>query len=39
VVARAREGDDSLPIARAVAAVEQAGGEAAWLLDRAAAGG
>jgi 6-phosphogluconolactonase len=39
VVARAREGDDSLPIARAVAAVEQAGGEVAWLLDRAAAGG
>jgi 6-phosphogluconolactonase len=39
VVARARAGDDSLPIARAVAAVEQAGGEVTWLLDRAAAGG
>jgi 6-phosphogluconolactonase len=39
VVARAREGDDALPIARAVATVEQAGGQVTWLLDRAAAGG
>jgi 6-phosphogluconolactonase len=39
VVARARAGDDSLPIARAVATVEQAGGQVTWLLDRAAAGG
>jgi 6-phosphogluconolactonase len=39
VVARAREGDDTLPIARAVATVERAGGQVTWLLDRAAAGG
>jgi 6-phosphogluconolactonase len=38
-VARARAGDDALPITRAVAAVERAGGEVTWLLDRAAAGG
>jgi 6-phosphogluconolactonase len=39
VVARARAGDDTLPITRAVATVEQAGGRVTWLLDRAAAGG
>jgi 6-phosphogluconolactonase len=39
VVAKARAGDGSLPISRAVATVEQAGGEVTWLLDRAAAGG
>jgi 6-phosphogluconolactonase len=39
VIAKARAGDDSLPVARAVASVEQAGGEVTWLLDRAAAGG
>jgi 6-phosphogluconolactonase len=38
-VARAREGDDSLPVARAVATVERAGGQVTWLLDRAAAAG
>jgi 6-phosphogluconolactonase len=38
VVARALEGDDTLPIARAVAAVERAGGQVTWLLDRAASG-
>jgi 6-phosphogluconolactonase len=36
-VARAR--DRELPITRAVAAVERAGGTVTWLLDRAAAGG
>jgi 6-phosphogluconolactonase len=39
VIAKARGGDDTLPISRAVATVEQAGGEVTWLLDRAAAGG
>jgi 6-phosphogluconolactonase len=38
VVARAMEGDDTLPVARAVAAVERAGGQVTWLLDRAASG-
>jgi len=37
-VARARAGDQRLPITRAVAAVERAGGSVTWLLDRAAAG-
>jgi len=36
-VARARAGDDRLPLTRAVAAVRAAGGSVAWLLDRAAA--
>jgi 6-phosphogluconolactonase len=36
-VARARAGDDRLPLTRAVAAVRAAGGEVGWLLDRAAA--
>jgi 6-phosphogluconolactonase len=36
-VARARAGDDRLPITRAVAAVRAAGGQVTWLLDRAAA--
>ena len=36
-VARARAGDDRLPVTRAVAAVRAAGGEVTWLLDRAAA--
>jgi 6-phosphogluconolactonase len=36
-VARARAGDDRLPLTRAVAAVRSAGGEVTWLLDRAAA--
>jgi 6-phosphogluconolactonase len=39
VIAKALAGDDSLPISRAVATVERSGGEVAWLLDRAAAGG
>ena len=38
-VARARAGDQELPITRAVATVEDAGGTVTWLLDRAAAGG
>jgi 6-phosphogluconolactonase len=38
-VARARAGDQELPIAQAVATVEGAGGAVTWLLDRAAAGG
>jgi 6-phosphogluconolactonase len=38
VVARARAGAEELPVARAVAAVERAGGTVTWLLDRAAAG-
>jgi 6-phosphogluconolactonase len=37
-VARARAGDQRLPITRAVDAVERAGGSVTWLLDRAAAG-
>jgi 6-phosphogluconolactonase len=37
-VARARAGDQDLPITRAVAAVERAGGSVTWLLDRPAAG-
>ncbi len=37
-VARARAGDQRLPLTRAVAAVERAGGTVTWLLDRAAAG-
>jgi 6-phosphogluconolactonase len=37
-VARARAGDDRLPLARAVAAVRAAGGRVTWLLDQAAAG-
>jgi 6-phosphogluconolactonase len=36
-VARARAGDDRLPVTRAVAAVRKAGGSVTWLLDRAAA--
>ena len=36
-VARARAGDDRLPITRAVAAVRAAGGSVTWLLDQAAA--
>jgi 6-phosphogluconolactonase len=35
-VARARAGDDRLPLARAVAAVRVAGGSVTWLLDHAA---
>jgi 6-phosphogluconolactonase len=38
-VARARAGDDRLPLTRAVAAVRAAGGSVTWLLDRAAAAG
>ena len=38
-VARARAGDQRLPITRAIATVEGAGGTVRWLLDRAAAGG
>jgi 6-phosphogluconolactonase len=38
-IARARAGDQALPIARAIATVESAGGAVTWLLDRAAAGG
>jgi 6-phosphogluconolactonase len=37
-VARARAGDQELPITRAVAMVERAGGTVTWLLDRLAAG-
>jgi 6-phosphogluconolactonase len=37
-VARARAGDASLPITRAVTTVQDAGGSVTWLLDRAAAG-
>jgi 6-phosphogluconolactonase len=36
-VARARAGDDRLPLARAVEAVRAAGGSVVWLLDQAAA--
>jgi 6-phosphogluconolactonase len=36
-VARARAGDDRLPLTRAVATVRSAGGSVTWLLDRAAA--
>ena len=36
-VARARAGDDRLPLTRAVQAVRAAGGSVTWLLDRAAA--
>jgi 6-phosphogluconolactonase len=36
-VARARAGDDRLPVTRAVQAVRAAGGSVSWLLDRAAA--
>ena len=36
-VARARAGDDRLPLTRAVEGVRAAGGSVAWLLDRAAA--
>src|SRR5918995_515060 len=36
-VARARAGDDRLPLTRAVAAVRSGGGSGTWLLDRAAA--
>jgi len=36
-VARARAGDDRLPVTRAVAAVRAAGGSVTWLLDQAAA--
>jgi 6-phosphogluconolactonase len=39
VVAKALAGDATLPVGRAVATVEQAGGAVTWLLDRAAAGG
>jgi 6-phosphogluconolactonase len=38
-VARARAGDDRLPLTRAVQAVRAVGGEVTWLLDRAAAAG
>jgi 6-phosphogluconolactonase len=37
-VARARAGDQALPVTRAVAAVARAGGSVTWLLDRPAAG-
>jgi 6-phosphogluconolactonase len=37
-LARARAGDDRLPIARAVEVVRAAGGTVTWLLDRAAVG-
>jgi 6-phosphogluconolactonase len=37
-VARARAGDDRLPLTRAVDTVRRAGGTITWLLDRAAAG-
>ena len=37
-VARARAGDDRLPLTRAVQAVRAAGGSVTWLLDRAVAG-
>jgi 6-phosphogluconolactonase len=37
-VARARAGDDRLPLTRAVATVRAAGGSVTWLLDRAAVG-
>jgi 6-phosphogluconolactonase len=37
-VQRARAGDESLPVTRAVASVRAAGGSVTWLLDRAAAG-
>jgi 6-phosphogluconolactonase len=37
-LARARAGDDRLPLTRAVAAVRAAGGSVTWLLDRAAVG-
>ena len=36
-IARARAGDDRLPVTRAVEAVRAAGGSVTWLLDRAAA--
>jgi 6-phosphogluconolactonase len=36
-VARARAGDDRLPLTRAVTTVRSAGGSVTWLLDRAAA--
>ena len=36
-VARARAGDDRLPLTRAIATVRAAGGSVTWLLDRAAA--
>jgi 6-phosphogluconolactonase len=36
-VARARAGDDRLPLTRAVETVRRAGGSVTWLLDRAAA--
>jgi 6-phosphogluconolactonase len=38
-VARAKAGDQRLPLGRAVEVVRRAGGAVAWLLDRAAAGG
>jgi 6-phosphogluconolactonase len=38
-VAKARAGDASLPITRAIATVQDAGGSVTWLLDRTAAGG
>jgi 6-phosphogluconolactonase len=38
-VARAKAGDQRLPLGRAVEVVRRAGGTVAWLLDRAAAGG
>jgi 6-phosphogluconolactonase len=37
-VARARAGDDRLPVTRAVEVVRAAGGTVTWLLDRAAVG-
>jgi 6-phosphogluconolactonase len=37
-VARARAGDQALPVTRAVATVARAGGSVTWLLDRPAAG-
>ena len=36
-IARARAGDDRLPVTRAVEAVRAAGGSVTWLLDRDAA--
>jgi 6-phosphogluconolactonase len=37
IVARALQGDNSLPIAQVVATIEAAGGQVTWLLDKAAA--
>jgi 6-phosphogluconolactonase len=37
VIARARAGDDALPVTRAVKEITEAGGTVRWLLDRDAA--